>query len=215
MKLLAPVVTSQKPVLPTLWIDTSVVINLTKLERGEPLQDIQKERGKRLGRLVTELVGAGKMLCPQSDQDEEYAVGSFDREVHGMFASLSLGIHLTHREGIFDEHVFTGMKAYAEKADRIELPSSTYFYEDPVRHLEKQRKKSFVISVGPLKSPEILKRRADAKEQVGREWEALRQRYVGEGQTYEQQLKLEQLGHAEGMLEIVRKLEMKSGQRPP
>jgi hypothetical protein len=208
MNLFAPVVTSHKPVLPTLWIDTLAVIDLTKLERGEPLSDIRKERGNRLGRLVTKLVGAGKMLCPQSDQDEEYVVGSFDREVHGMFASLSLGIHLTHREDIFDEHVFKGMKAYAEKADRIELPSSTYFYEDPVRHLEKQRKESFVISVGPLKSPEILKGRAEAKEQIGREWEALRQRYVGEGQTYEQQLKLEQLGHAEGMLEIVRKFEM-------
>ena len=207
MNPVAPMVTSLKPALPTLWIDTSVVINLTKIERGDPLQNIVIDRGRRLERLVTELVGTGKMLCPQSDQDEEYAVGHFDREVHGKFASLSLGVRLTHREGIFDEHVFMGMKAYAEKSARIEIPSSTYFHEEPVRRLEEQRKRGFVISIGPLKSPEILARRAEAKEQVAREWEALRQRYVGEGQTYETQLELEQLGNAEAMAQMVRKFE--------
>ncbi len=61
-------VTLEKPALPTLWLDTSVVIKLTKIKRGEALQPIEVERGTRLQKFVFDLVGAGKLLCPESDQ---------------------------------------------------------------------------------------------------------------------------------------------------
>lgn len=40
-----PKVICEKPKLPTLWLDTSVIIKLTKVERGEKLQQIEASQG--------------------------------------------------------------------------------------------------------------------------------------------------------------------------
>jgi hypothetical protein len=101
-----PIIKFEKPALPTLWIDTSVVIKLAKIERGEALQDIEIRRGRKLRDLIVKLVRDGKLLCPESDQEEECAGYRLDDEVNRMFAHLSLGISLTHRQGIFDSHVY-------------------------------------------------------------------------------------------------------------
>src|SRR5260370_814812 len=183
-----PTVNLQKPALPTLWVDTSVVIKITKVERGEALQDVEVKRCKRLRDLVRGLVHDGKRLCPESDQEEEYVAQRLDDDVHGMFASLSLGISMAHRLGIQDSHTFRGMKAYAKGSATIELPSSTYFHGDPVRELEEVRKGRFFVSLGLTKSPEILRRRAEAKADVGRKWEDLLQKLVAARPTSEKQL---------------------------
>ncbi len=166
-----PTVNLQKPALPTLWVDTSVVIKLTKVERGEALQDIEVQRCTRLRDLVRGLVRDGKLLCPESDQEEEYVAQRLDDDVHRMFASLSLGISMTHRQGIHDSHVFHGMKAYAKGAATIDLPSSTYFDGGPVRRLHEVRKERFFVTLGLSKGSEMLQRRADAKAQIGPKWE--------------------------------------------
>lgn len=202
----APTIASEKPSLPTLWLDTSVVIKLTKIERGEALQEVEVQRGTRLMNLVFDLGRAGKLLCPESDQEEEYAAERLDDKVNGMFARLSLGISLAHRQGVFDTQVFRGMEAYAKKSDTICLPASTYFHRDPVRRLHEARKERFVVSVGPLKSPEVLGRRAQTKADIGEQWEKLRQKLRAKGQTYEQQLAVEQRGDGFGLFEALRKL---------
>ena len=189
-----PAVKFEKPGVPTLWIDTSVVIKLTKIHRGEALQDVEIRRGRKLHDLVTALVRDGKLLCPESDQEEEYVANRLDDEVCRMFAHLSLGISLTHRQGIFDSHVYKGMNAYAKSLDQIVLPVSTYFHGDPVRKLEEARQEKFIVFVSPLKSPDILKRRASAKANTGAAWERLRRELVSSGQSYEKQLEVEQRG---------------------
>ncbi len=200
-----PTVVLEKPRLPTLWVDTSVVIKITKVERGEALQEVEVQRCKRLRDLIHGLVRDGKLLCPESDQEEEYVAQRLDDHVHGMFASLSLGISMAHRLGIHDRHVFHGMKAYAKGSATIELPSSTYFHGDPVRELEEVRKGRFFVALGLSKSAEMVRRRADAKADIGRKWEELRQKLVAERRTYEKQLELELHGYWDGLRELVKR----------
>ena len=209
-----PTVKIEKPALPTIWLDTFVVIKLTKIKKGEALQRIEVERGSRLGELINQLVGAGKLLCPESDQEEEYAAQRLDDAVHGMFAELSHGISLTHRRGILDAHIFKGMEAFIKKSDTIYLPSSSYFHDDPVRRLEEVRKQRFIVTVGPLKSSEMLIRRAKAKEEISQRWEQFRKEFVAKGQTYEKQLELEKHAYWNGLVELLRDFEAKmlSGQ---
>jgi hypothetical protein len=69
-----PKVTSEKPAIPTLWLDTAVIIKFTKLARGEALQPIEVDRLTPLKTLVKELIGSGKLLCPEADQEEEYSI---------------------------------------------------------------------------------------------------------------------------------------------
>jgi hypothetical protein len=204
---ITPTVKFDKPALPALWLDTSAVIKLTKIRKGESLQRIEIERGTRLRELIVHLVRAGKLLCPESDQEEEYAAERLDDDVHRMFTELSLGISLRHRQGILDEHIVKGMESYTKKSDTIHLPSSSYFHKDPVSELRERCEERFIVTVGPLKSPEMLKRRAKAKAEISQKWEQLRQELVAKGQTYEKQLELEMQGHWDALVELVRRFE--------
>jgi hypothetical protein len=200
-----PTITFEKPTVPTLWIDTSIGIKLAKIKKGEALQQLEVERLNRLRKLIEELVHAGRLLCPDSDQDEEYVAERLEKEVHGIFAVLSLGISLRHRQEILEHHAYKGMQAFIKNADTIDLPANSYFHTDPVAELEERRQEQFVITVGPFKSPEVLARRAASKAEVHNQWEELRQRCKKNGRTYEQQLDLELEGYWDGQLALMRK----------
>lgn len=211
-----PRIISEKPTVPTLWLDTSVLINFGRMAHGGSLQPIAIQRLTRLKQLLEELVGNGKLICPAADQEEEYVDGRLDREVHGDFLALSLGMHLRHRQGIFDSQAQIGMKAYVQGADTITVPLSTYFHSDPVQELSTARSRSIVIGAKLLRDPEILARRAAAKAEVQRVWETLRHEFVAENRTYDQQLQEERRGYADALVYKVQEFEQKlaSGTAP-
>jgi len=194
-----PKVTSEKPSIPTLWLDTSVIIKLTKVERGEGLQQVEIERLTRLRDLVRELVPAGKLICPQADQEEEYVAKRLDREIHREFLGLSLGINMRHRQGIFDWQAQLGMEAYIKRADAINVSLYAYFHSNPVEELEEARQRNLVIGAHPIRDPEILARRETANAEVFEAWERLRQEFVAAHRTYEEQLQEEKRGYADAM----------------
>lgn len=204
-----PKVTSEKPAIPTIWLDTSVVIKITKIAQGEALQQIEIERLTRLRRLLEELVAAGKLLCPEADQEEEYVAGRLDKEVHSEFLGLSLGIGLQHRQGCFDYQAQLGMKAYVSQMETIDVPLHAYFHSDPVEELAAARKRSFVIGANLFKDSEILTRQRIAKTEVQEIWENLRQEFVAKGRTYAEQLDEEQHGYADALAYKVEEFEKK------
>ena len=194
-----PKVICEKPKLPTLWLDTSVVIKLTKVERGEKLQQVEVDRLTRLRTLVQELVPAGKLIFPQSDQEEEYVAQRLDPEIHRDFLGLSLGIVMKHRQGIFDWQAQLGMDAYVKTADTITITVDAFFHGDPVEELEQARKRNIVIGGHPIRLPEILAQRDAANLRVLEVWEQLRQEFFANKRTYEEQLQEEKCGYAESM----------------
>lgn len=202
-----PNVVCQKPALPTLWLDTSVIIKLTKIARGEALQQIEVERLTRLRNLIEELSSAGRLLCPQADQEEEYVAQRLDKEVHGDFLVLSSGIRLRHRQGIFDYQVQLGMRACVEKAPQIILPADMFFHHDPVEELQRARKRIFLIGTNPFSDDELIARQAAAKLEVQRLWEELRQQFVTEKKTYEQQLADEEHGYGDALIQKLHEFE--------
>jgi hypothetical protein len=202
---LIPTVEFDKPPLPTLWLDTSVAIKLAKINRGEALQEIEVQRGTRLKKLVFNLVRAGKLLCPETEQEDEYVAERLDEDVHAMFHSLSLGISMAPHQGILDAHIFAGMNAYAIGSPTINLPSSTYFSSDPIRRLARVRRQSFFVAPGPTRNPEWLQRRADSKAAIHRAWEQRRQQYVASRRSYKQQLEFEKKAEIKSIFALLRK----------
>jgi hypothetical protein len=194
-----PKVTCEKPKLPTVWLDTSVVIKLTKVERGERLEQVEVDRLTRLRTLVQELVPAGKLIFPQSDQEEEYVAKRLDPEIHRDFLGLSLGITMKHRQGIFDWQTQLGMEAYVKNADAITVGVDAFFHGDPVEQLEDARQRKFVIGGNPIRLPEILARREAANLKVLELWEEMRREFVAKKRTYEEQLESERCGYADAM----------------
>lgn len=204
-----PKVICEKPTLPTLWLDTSVIINLTKVERGEKLQQVEVDRLTRLRAIVQKLVPAGKLIFPQSDQEEEYVAKRLDREIHRDFLRLSLGINMKHRQGIFDWQAQLGMEAYVKGADKITVGVNAFFHGDPVEQLERARQQNIVFGGHPIRLPEILVRRDAANVKVLEMWEQLRQEFVAKKLTYEQQLQAEKCGYADAMAQKVEDWEKK------
>src|SRR5713101_2566187 len=203
MPLADPEVRVEKPPLPTLWLDSSVVIKLAKIDQGEALQGIEIERGRRLRELVSRLVQEGRLLCPEADQEEEYEAERLEQEVGSQFTQLSLGIRLRHRVGIFDSQVYYAMRAYCGGQPAVELPARIYFHGDPVQELNQAREQQFVFHVNLALDPELLARRAVAKAESKRRMEELRLEYVAKGQTYDAQFELENKGYADAMLEML------------
>lgn len=204
-----PKVVCEKPKLPALWLDTSVIIKLTKVERGEKLQPVEVDRLTRLRTLVQELVPAGKLIFPQSDQEEEYVAKRLDPEIHRDFLGLSLGINMKHRQGIFDWQAQLGMEAYVKGADTITIGVDAFFHGDPVEELEQARQQRIVIGGHPIRLPEILARRDAANVKVLEIWEQLRQEFVAKKRTYEEQLEPERCGYADAMAYKVEEWEKK------
>src|SRR5438552_4175905 len=118
----------ERPRLPSLWLDTSVVIKFAKLQRGEALQPIEVNRLSRLKTLTRELVQAEKLLCPEADQRDEYRAERLEEEVESEFTRISLGIHLRHRQAIIDIQTQHAMSAYCAQRDTITLPLTTFFH---------------------------------------------------------------------------------------
>jgi hypothetical protein len=204
-----PKVVCEKPKLPSLWLDTSVIIKLTKVERGEKLQQVEVHRLTRLRTLVQELVPAGKLIFPESDQEEEYVAKRLDPEIHRDFLGLSLGVNMKHRQGIFDWQAQLGMEAYVKSADTITVGVGAFFHGDPAEELEQARKRDIVIGGHPIRLPEILARRDAANVKVLETWEELRLKFVAEKRTYEEQLKAEKCGYADAIAYKVEEWEKK------
>jgi hypothetical protein len=202
-----PKIIVEKAKLPTLWLDTSIIIKLAKITKGEALQQIEVERCKKLETLILELVSAGKLLCPQSDQEEEYAAERLEDEVHRKFVQVSFGISLRHRQGILDQMVITAMGSNIRAAEEIYLPSRYFFHGDPVRELEERRSERFHVFVGPNNNPEMIRRRAEAKAEINDQWESLRLELTSKGRKFEDQLGAELRGYWDGMEQLVRRFQ--------
>lgn len=204
-----PSVSSAKPSIPTLWLDTSVGIKLAKVSRGEKLQEIEVERGKKLQGLVLKLVQEGKLLCPESDQEEEYDAGRLEKEIAGEFSRLSLGVRLRHRMGILDSQIYYAMKAYCRKEETIPISMQVYFHRDPIEQARKALESGFTFDIAFRPDTELLARRAAAKVEILSHAEKLRQELTKKQQKYETQLKLELCSFADSVIEQLRNYQQK------
>ncbi len=97
-------------------------IKLVKIRRGEKLNNIEVERTLQLRSLVIELVKAGKLICPMSDQEEEYEAERLDSETSAEFSRLSRGARMNHRLLIQDEQIYRAMDTFCQGRDEIILP---------------------------------------------------------------------------------------------
>jgi hypothetical protein len=117
-----PSVRIERPSIPTLWIDTAVAVNLA-LARDPRCAELQS--------VVRDLVRKRKLLCPTSEQWEEFDSKKIQREAFEVLERLSLGVHLRHRGGIADKLIYAAIKGYVAGEDVIEAPTEIFFHEDP------------------------------------------------------------------------------------
>lgn len=193
---MAPTVRTQRPSIPTLWIDTAIALDLA-LGRDD-------DRCRELQRLVLDLVRKRKLLCPSSEQWEEFDGTKVEREAFDVLQRLSVGVRLQHRGEIEDSLTYAAMKAYAARDDVIETSVETFFHGDPVEELEEALRQPFIISMTPFSAPEILDRRRSGKVGTHEKWEKLRRQLVADGATYDQRLPIELRGRIDFAVQALR-----------
>ena len=188
---ISPLVVSEKSPIPTMWLDTSVGIKLVKIRRGEKLSNLEVERALRLRELILGLVKEGKLLCPMSDQDEEYEAKRLDSEIYPEFSRLSRGARMNLRLLVEDAQIYRAMDAYCEGREEIVLPWRIYFHKDPFRAIEREKGRRFIASVTTPPNSPLVSLRKTAKQDVFHHTEALRQELATKEQSYEAQLTVE------------------------
>lgn len=160
-------------------------------------------RGLRLRELVIELVKEGKLLCPMADQEEEYEAERLDSEVFAEFSRLSRGARMNHRLEIQDAQIYRAMDAFCGGNEEIVLPWRIYFYEDPVRAIQREKDRSVIVSVtAPAGSP-IVQRRREIKKDIICHTEHLRLELTSKGQSYEAQLEKESRALGDTMVRML------------
>ncbi len=199
-----PKIVAEKPPVPALWIDTHVGIKITKIQQGENLGSIETERSLRLRKLILDLVRTGKLLCPTSDQEEEYEAERLDTKIYAEFSRLSHGVRTNHWMAIQDAQIYRAMQAHRAGASDVILPWRMYFHDDPFKAVQEAKSRRFIVCVTAPKGSPIVAMRSRAKELDWREAEELRRRLVSKKRTYNAQLPLELRAFGHGMARIAR-----------
>jgi len=188
-----PTVRVDKPSIATLWLDTWVIQRLVKeVDRRRDAAEI-----KRLGRLqdlVLERVKAGRLLCPEADQREEYGVTSEAVESASKWARLSRGIRIRPGSDIERFELFYAREAMRAGADELHLPLRVYFDEDPVEMLNRIRKEWYVISAFTPPREAQIRRMLASKARSASDLRALRTRLIEKGTSFNAQLAKEARG---------------------
>ncbi len=193
----------EKPSMPTIWLDTSVIIEIAKdFSLKSRSKRVQDERYLILYNLVQQKVRQRRILCPEGDQEEEYLLGrTLIRECHDVQSFLSMGIKFKHREQIKKSQLLHVMKAYIEGRTRITIPYQDAFYNDPIQELATV--KDYIITVRPSASDDEIEAMLQSRETICAKIEALRQEARAGGVTYEQQLNKEYTGEINAILSML------------
>ena len=153
-------------------------IKLAKILHGEKLSPVEVERLLHLRKLILELIPTGKLLCPSSDQEEEYEADRLDTEVYAEFSRLSQGVRMNPWIAVQDSQVRQAMIAHVTSSKEIVLPWRMYFHEDPFHTIKETQSRKFIVCVTSPKGSPIVAMRRHAKELDCRETEERRQKLV-------------------------------------
>ena len=186
--------------MPTLWLDTSVLIKLTKLAKGE----IQEPRLARLREVIVALVKAGKLAVVEAEQEEEFAFERLDWEIAAEIERLTRGVDLRTYFDVARSLALRGMETFAKGESELILGSEHFFARDPALVLA-ERHSSGVIAVASPGTPVTNERRGLHAEKAAA-FETFRADNRKAGVTYEQQLAAELSGDRNGWLRACIKL---------
>jgi hypothetical protein len=131
---MTPTVTIKKSPVPIIWIDTSIIINITKHRLGNKLDEIQLRRTRFLYDAIKRGTRAGKLICPLAEQDEE--IWGERKACLDTIEELSMGIKTDSILSIKEKLFCTFAEAYLLNSEEVFLDYSLIFDKDPVEELK-------------------------------------------------------------------------------
>jgi len=144
-----------KPPIPIIFLDTFFFIDLIRNHHKNKNSSYFQEEF-RLVDLIIKLTKDKKLLCPQSDQEEEYELGDYEDEIRKEQDKLSFGIKAKHSLGVYLYQLQKAIQAYINNNQEIECNYMCLFYRDPIIELDEKLNINFRVSVH-LPMPEFSK----------------------------------------------------------
>lgn len=186
-----------------LWLDTSVLVDFAKIEKGENLEPVRAKWLSRLRSVVRQAVRDEKLVCPAWDQENEFEAKRLEAEIRRVISDLSCGAHCRPFAGVKDEQIAIGLRAYITAAGTMHIPAKIHFYDDPLEAVREAKRSRIIVESEMPKPKEWIDKAARDKVQTQEAVEELRQSYTAIDQTFEKQLELERIGESEAMMKMM------------
>ena len=125
--------------IPVIFLDTPIISNIAKWKIGRDLDKTTSHRVKTLYELVSQLVRAKRLLCPEiSTYQDEYRLDtSIDQVCEQIVVDLSKGIRFVHPQGVENLQIQLAMNSYLQNAGSVDCGKEwLYVYnDDPIQKL--------------------------------------------------------------------------------
>jgi hypothetical protein len=191
------VVEVERPQLPLLWLDTSILIGIVRHETGNRAAD-----ARLLGFLdrIIERQRAGTLLCLRSQQPQEVAGKRHAHRIRERLETLSYGVAIRHRPDCDRRQILAGMQAYLGGQSTITLAPSVFLEQDPDARVRSIAESPMWLWVDSEPHPEVLRQAEEAKRTTHAWLRQLQDECRAERRTFEQQLERERRGFLDGQL---------------
>lgn len=185
---MTPSIKINKSPIPILWIDTSIIFNMTLLRLGRKLDSVQKMRIEPLYQAIKKSTSEGKLICPLADQDEEIWIERKEclKTIHEFSLGISTDSTLDVQEKLFE--LFA--EAYITQKELIEIDYNVLFHKDPVQKIKQVLSSQFYVTIDPplIGGPEKTKSK---KEKILNHLNKVREENVANKVTFETQKEAE------------------------
>lgn len=179
--------------IPILWLDTSVIIRMTKVKIGERLDTEDPVRYLSLYEKIYSLVCNGKLICPIAEQGEEISYGRrLEKQCYELQLALSRGVEFRHEESIRSIQRQKASHSFLRGEKDICLSYIDGFHEDPC--IEIQKTSGFIIGVFGKPGDRFLSKEIESKKMTYENLNLLKKSINKFDLTYLEQLEIEQLG---------------------
>jgi hypothetical protein len=175
--------------IPIIWLDTSVIVDLTKLRLGGLNGDIPKKRLSQLQKSLCDLTSAGKLLCPKAGQPNE--IWKKRSDFLATIDELSLGISTCPKPVIEEIQTQQLMAAYIAGTRLVTLTYTDPFIDDPVDRLERAYLSNYIVAVDTPPTTARITEIKSRHDSIFEDWKKLRETCVKQSVTFDQQLKVE------------------------
>ncbi len=192
--------TCEKSPVPMLWLDSSVLIDFAKIDNKENIEKARASKLLPLRHVARKAVRAGKLICPEWDQSLEFEGKRLEPQIRRIVSDLSCGARCIPHAGVKDRQIVQGLEAYLALADTIHIPADIHFYGDPAAAVREAMRDRVIVEAVMTKPVEWTSKAENDKHATQKALEALRQKYRGKKQKFEQQLALERIGESDVML---------------
>lgn len=193
-------VTIEKSPTPIVWVDTSIVTNIT-MWRYDPtqLQKTQRERIENIYHHIIDNTRAGNIVCPAAEQESEVWVN----RGHWLdtMNTLSMGINCLDLKSILDTQLRKAMKAFNSNNPIIEISYMDAFHGDPGEELRNTLDQPFFIGL----NSDILfgaNYNRENKATLLNMLNEQREVNINNKQTYESQKESEYTGEIEALIKM-------------